>query len=138
MIARILMAGSAGVILTLGTIHLVYTFHGTRLAPRDAAVQEKMQQGSLVLSGEINVWKAWIGFNASHSLGLILFGLVYGYLALRKSEVLFRSPFLLVVGLFMLLGMIVLARLYWFSAPVRGVSLALLCYVGSIVVSWLK
>src|SRR5437868_1564403 len=75
MIARILMTASAGVILALGMIHLVYTFHGPKLAPRDPSVQEKMQQGSLVLSGEINVWKAWVGFNASHSFGLVLFGL---------------------------------------------------------------
>jgi hypothetical protein len=138
MIARILMTASAGVILALGMIHLVYTFHGPKLAPRDPSIQEKMQQGSLVLSGEINVWKAWVGFNASHSFGLILFGLLYGYFALAKSDVLFRSSFLLAVGLGMLLGLLVLARLYWFSAPVRGVFAALLCYIASIVVSWVS
>jgi hypothetical protein len=35
------------------------------------------------------MWKAWVGFNASHSYGAILFGLVYGYLASMSSEVVF-------------------------------------------------
>jgi hypothetical protein len=39
-----------------------------------------------------------VGFNASHSMGLILFGLVFGYLALAHRQLLFQSPFLLVVG----------------------------------------
>jgi hypothetical protein len=35
------------------------------------------------------MWKAWIGFNASHSFGLILFGTVYAYLALAHGSFLF-------------------------------------------------
>ncbi len=48
------------------------------------------------------MWRCWMGFNASHSMGLILFGLIYGYLALAHDQLLFRSPFLLLVGLVML------------------------------------
>ena len=33
--ARILMLLSASIIFTLGAIHLVYTFWGTNLTPRD-------------------------------------------------------------------------------------------------------
>jgi hypothetical protein len=47
-----------------------------------------------VISRETTMWKAWIGFNASHSLGAILFGLVYGYLALAHPAFLFPIPFL--------------------------------------------
>ena len=84
------------------------------------------------------MWKAWVGFNASHGFGLILFGLIYGYLALSKSVFLFRSPFLLVTGFGMLSSLLVLARLYWFAIPFWGVFLALLCYLGSIAVSRLS
>ena len=35
------------------------------------------------------MWRAWVGFNATHSLGLILFGALYGYLATRHSAWLF-------------------------------------------------
>jgi hypothetical protein len=135
MIARMLMAASAAVILVLGMLHLAYTLRGPNLVPRDPALQQQMERGSLVLNGQINVWKAWIGFNASHSLGLILFGLIYGHLAWSKSDVLFHSPFLLVSGLGMLCGWLVLARLYWFSVPFWGVLLAVFCYLGSVGVS---
>ena len=53
------------------------------------------------------------GLHASHSMGLILFGLVFGFLALAHSQALFRSPFLLVVGLAMLGGFVVLCRVYF-------------------------
>jgi hypothetical protein len=137
-IARILMTGSAGVILALGIVHLVYTFRGPKLTPRDPAVQERMQQVSPVLTSETTMWKAWIGFNASHSLGLMLFGIIYGYLAISKSDFLFRSPFLLAIGFGMLLALVVLGKLYWFSVPFWGVCLSFLCYIGSIAFSRLS
>jgi hypothetical protein len=81
------------------------------------------------------VWRAWIGFNASHSLCAIFFGLVFGYLALGESGLLFRSLFLQLLGLGVLVAFVVLARLYWFSIPLFGVSLALGCHVAGLVVA---
>ena len=34
---------------------------------------------------ETTMWRCWVGFNASHSMGLILFGLAFGYLALAHD-----------------------------------------------------
>ena len=113
--ARILMVLSASIILTLGVVHLVYTFWGPKLTPRDPALQISMSQISPVITNETTMWRCWVGFNASHSMGLILFGLVFGYLALAHGQLLFRSPFLLVVGLAMLGGMVVLCKVYFFS-----------------------
>ena len=73
-----------------------------------------------------------MGFNASHSMGLILFGLVFGFLALAHGKLLFQSPFLLVVGLAMLGGFVVLCKVYFFSVPLIGISISLACYVASI------
>jgi hypothetical protein len=87
------------------------------------------------MTNETTMWRCWVGFNASHSLGLILFGLVFGYLALAHGQLLFRSPFLLVVGLAMLGGVVVLCKVYFFSWPLRGVSIALACYVASVALS---
>ena len=74
------------------------------------------------------MWRAWIGFNASHSYGAILFGAVYGYLAVLHSAFLFQSWFLLAVGLLLLVGYAVLGKLYWFSIPFRGIVLAAVLY----------
>jgi hypothetical protein len=58
---------------------------------------------SLIGEHRSRLSKSWMGFNASHSLAPILFGLVYGYLALSKGNILFGSPFLLATGCGMLL-----------------------------------
>jgi hypothetical protein len=133
--AKILMVLSAGIVFTLGVMHLVYTFWGPMLTPRDPALQISMSQIAPVITKETTMWRCWIGFNASHSMGLILFGVVFGFLAMAHGELLFQSPFLLVVGLAMLVGFVALSKLYFFSAPLMGVSISLACYVASIVLS---
>jgi hypothetical protein len=133
--ARILMVLSANIVLTLGVLHLVYTFWGPNLTPRDSALQISMSQSSPIITRETTMWRCWVGFNASHSLGLILFGLVFGYLALAHGQLLFRSPFLLIVGLAMLGGIVVLCKVYFFSVPLTGVSISLACYMASIALS---
>jgi hypothetical protein len=133
--AKILMALSAGIAFTLGVVHLVYTFWGTKLTPRDPALQVSMTQIAPVITKDTTMWRCWVGFNATHSMALILFGLVFGFLAVAHGELLFQSRFLLVVGVAMLGGFVVLSKVYFFSAPLLGMSLALACYLASIVAS---
>jgi hypothetical protein len=134
-IAPLLVAASAAIVLLLGLLHLLYTFHGPKLLPRDRELQTRMQEVSPVITRETTMWKGWIGFNASHSCAILLFGTVYGYLALAHSEFLFRSVFLLTVGLIFLLGYIILAKKYFFSRPLAGVLLATVFYVLGLIVS---
>ncbi len=129
-----LIASSAAIVLLLGVIHLLYTFRGSKLLPRDAELQTHMQAVSPVISRQTSMWKAWIGFNASHSCGAILFGLVYGYLALAQSAVLFESTFLLAVGLLLLTAYAFLGKLYWFSVPYRGVLAAGALYLAAMLI----
>lgn len=67
------------------------------------------------------MWKAWIGFNASHSLGALLFAAVYGYLAAFELTFLLSSTFLVCLSLAVLGSYLILARLYWFKAPFLGI-----------------
>ena len=135
MAQKILMVLSASIMFTLGVVHLFYTFYGANLTPRDPALQISMRQSSPIVTNETTMWRCWVGFNASHSMGLMLFGLVFGFLALAHDQLLFQSPFLLVVGLAMLGAFVVLCKVYWFSAPFTGVSISLACYVASIALS---
>ena len=123
------MAGSAAIALFLGSLHLLYTFRGPKLLPRDATLQQRMSEVTPVLTRETTMWKAWVGFNASHSFGAMLFGLVYGYLALAHPAFLFGSTFLVMVGLLLLVGYAFLGKRYWFSIPFRGILASLLLYV---------
>ena len=127
--SKYFIAFASVVMAALGSIHLLYTFWGTRLFPRDPAVQAAMNATSLRLTAETTMWKAWLGFNASHSICAIFFGLVYGYLALAHPDFLLRSLYLQALGFAVLVGFVILARLYWFSVPFLGVSIALGSYV---------
>jgi hypothetical protein len=135
-LAPSLVAASATIILLLGLVHLVYTFHGRKLHPRDADLETRLKQVSPVLTRETTMWRAWVGFNASHSFGAILFGAVYGYLAVVHSAFLFQSRFLLLLGLLLLAVYVFLGKLYWFSVPFRGIVLATVLYVAALIVRW--
>jgi len=135
MAAVVLMTLSAGILFALGLLHLVYTFRGLKLTPRDPALKIRMSEISPIISKETTMWRAWVGFNASHGMGAILFGLIYGFLATLHGQLLFQSPFLLVVGLAMVSGFFGIAKICWFSIPFTGIGISLACYVASIIMS---
>jgi hypothetical protein len=133
--SSVFISASAGIILFLGLTHLFYTFRGPMLHPRDPDLTAKMASVSPVISQETTIWQLWVGFNATHSFGLILFGALYAYLAMRHSEFLFHSWFLLALGCALLLGYAFVARLYFFTGPFRGVALAIGLYLCGIVLN---
>ena len=116
--------------------HLRLTFRGNALHPRDPEVKARLEQELLVITRNTTMWKTWIGFNASHSFGAILFGLVYGDLALVEPAALFGSGFLSTVGLAFLLGYAFLGWRYWFEVPFRGIALATVLYAAALLVRW--
>ena len=70
------------------------------------------------------MWRAWVGFNASHSLGAMLFAAFYGYLAIFELNFLLSSPFLVALSLLALISYLALARCYWFKVPFIGISIS--------------
>ena len=133
MASKILMALSAGIVFVLGVLHLIYTFSGSGLLPHDPGLQATLSQAHLSITKETTVLRAWTGFNASHGIGLLFFGLIFSFLALSHNELLFGSVYLLAVGFAVLVGFCVLSKLYWFSIPSVGLLISLACYVASIV-----
>jgi hypothetical protein len=134
-IKTILLGTSALIPLVLGSLHLTYTYWGPKLLPRDAGVIDAMKATTMVITRETSVWQAWIGFNTTHSMSLILFGLVYGYFALARPDVLIGSPFLQAVGLLTLAAFLVLSRAYFFSIPLAGMAIATALYLGGVVLA---
>lgn len=129
----ILMALAAVIALGLGTAHMALTFVGSRLKPRPRELEESMRQARLGITRETNLWRVWLGLNSTHSLGLLLFGLTYGYLALEVPDVLRGSGYLQGLGLGTLGAYAVLARLYFFSVPRRWIQIATALYVSGLV-----
>ena len=72
------------------------------------------------------------GLNAAYGQAQILFDVS---LALAHGEMLFRSAFLLAVGLVTVCGYVAMSRFYFFSSPLMGTGLALACYVASVVIA---
>lgn len=132
--APMLMVASALVVGLLGAIHLLYTFRGNKLFPRDTHLERQMALVSPVLTRQTTMWKAWVGFNASHGLGAVFFSLVYGYLALRHADLLFGSTYLLALGFALLSGYLYLAWNYWFSVPLVGIGLSTVLYAWAVLV----
>jgi hypothetical protein len=131
-----LIVASAAIPFVFGLMHLLFTFHGSKLTPRDDELQARMRQVSPVITRQTTMWKAWVGFNASHSYGLILFGSVYGCLAIAHGDFLFQSWFLLALGAATLLGYVFIAKRYFFRTPLRGLLLATFLYALALVFRW--
>lgn len=131
----IFFVSSASVIFALGALHLIFTFRSNRFHPRDAALLVRLQEVSPIITRQTSMWKAWVGFNASHSYGAILFGLIYGYLALIQPVVLLSSWFLMPLGLVVLFAYLFLAWRYWFSTPFWGIVIAIVFYVLGLIVN---
>jgi len=76
------------------------------------------------------MWRAWIGFNFSHSLGLLLVaGLAIWAGSRTDSLPVGITPGLTLIGCVYL----VLCLLYWFRAPAIGVAIGTACFV----VAWI-
>ncbi len=66
-------------------------------------------------------------------MAAMFYGLIYNFLAVAHSSLLFSSPYLLVVGLLMVGGFVALAKAYRFSIPFAGTGISL--DVASIIAS---
>jgi hypothetical protein len=133
LLAQTLVAASAAIFLFLGTMHLIYTFASRKFSPRDAELESQLKLISPVISRQTTMWRAWIGFNASHSIGAMLFGLLYGYFALTHFDFLVNSLFMSTLGALFIVSFLVLAKLYWFRIPLIGIGTSLVLYVLGLV-----
>ena len=129
MIAILLILGGA-VFVVLGGLHAVYTLLDLRdprwLVPVDPSVAKAMANTALRLSGGgTDMWRAWIGFNFSHSLGLLLVGALGIWAGARiKTFPAGILPVLTLIGCIYL----VLCLLYWFRAPAVDVAIGTGCF----------
>jgi hypothetical protein len=137
MIATLLMLGGT-VFGVLGALHAVYTLldlrNPRRLVPVDPSVAHAMANSALRLSGgRTDMWRAWIGFNFSHSLGVLLVAGLAFWAGSRFNTLPLGiiTPVLTLIGCFYL----VLALLYWFRSPAIGVAVGTACFAAAWVLS---
>lgn len=126
--SSLLLLSACAVLGGFGAVHLLFTYRGHRLDPRDPDLRIAMERSHLVITRQTTMWRAVKGFNASHSLGMLAVALIYGDLVLLHPQVLAGSPFLAGLGMAILLAYLGLARRYFFSIPFRGMTLACVLY----------
>ena len=127
MAAASLIAGGA-IYALLGFVHALYTWmdiaHPRRLVPDDRTVAEAMAgTGVRLARGGTTMWRAWVGFNFSHSLGAVLFGvgcIAVGWLLTPGAVP--RTALLIPVAVSALY--LVMAIKYWFRIPAAGTAIA--------------
>ncbi len=131
--AQILIITGAAIFGILGTVHLISIFFTSKFDPFDLSVKEAMQATSPVLTRETTVWKAWIGFNASHSLGAMLIAAFYIPLVLQSFAVIENSLWFTWLPVVTGLSYLFLAKKYWFKIPFIGVLVSTACFIGAAV-----
>jgi len=128
---KLLILIGSSIFLVLGSLHLIYTFFTNKFDPNDIETRKAMNATNPRITKETTLWKAWVGFNASHSIGAMFFGSATIYLALFQFSILVESTFYVLLCTFNSLFYLYLARKYWFSVPIIGISLATFCFVAS-------
>jgi hypothetical protein len=121
--------------LFLGITHAIATprtlEESKGLSPRDQAFRHSMTQQTVLLTRRTNLWLTWVGFNLSHSLGAVLFGVVV--LLVGRSAASFAAnwpafvPLAIVVsGAYLAIGLC-----YWFRTPIVGITMSSVCFASS-------
>ena len=129
MTAKYLWELGSLIITVLGTIHLYYTFFTDKFSSKNPNIVSEMKKSNPKLTRETTIWRAWIGFNASHSSGAMFIGIVNFYLALNYFSLLESDHLLLVFNILTVGFYVWLAKKYWFKIPLIGILITLFCYL---------
>ena len=130
---NLLAIASAAVFALLGVLHLVYTLHdfGERpryFRPRDETLLPAMRQTTTAIArGGRDYWSGILGFNLSHSIGVLLFALLI--VLTTQYGIGWLKPVLVVIGL----AFAGIAWRCWFRIPMWG------CLIGTalMVTAWI-
>ncbi len=133
----LLLAFGGSIFVLFGTLHGVFTLGDIRtprrFAPEDPSVIAAMSgTGMRLARGGTTMWRAWIGFNLSHSVGAILFGAMDMALGWRL-EAFSPPPALLLIPVLVGLIYLGIGLRYWFRVPTTGIAVA----TGSFAAAWL-
>jgi hypothetical protein len=141
-VARSLVAVGAALFIAMGAVHGLFTlrdvFDPKAFTPTDGSVRQAMQGAKLAFNRRANVWLAWLGFNLSHSLGLLVFGGVALMLGWRHFGVFADSLVVQALTILVAACYFVLSVRFWFWGPALGSGTALLCFLLSAFLCWAR
>ena len=118
-------AMSGGIYAILGVLHLIYTLHDFGGRPRyfrplDRSLLPAMRNTNTAIAPTgRDYWSGILGFNLSHSIGVLVFALLI--LVTAQYQISWLKPILVLVGL----AFTVIAWRCWFNTPMLG------CLIGT-------
>jgi hypothetical protein len=134
-LSRYLYLAGALPYLVLGAAHAIATPRAPTdvkgLAPSDPHLAEAMTRSGLRLTRRTDMWRAWVGFNLSHSLGVLAFG---GFIVVTgRSAPVFaaHAPAAVPLALAVAAGYLWLGLRYWFRTPIIGCALSAALFLAS-------
>lgn len=134
LISQILLISGASIFGLLGAIHLIYTFFSNKFYASDNAVTSAMQKTSLMITKETTLWNAWLGFNASHSLGMMIVPAIYIPLIVYHYNIIQQSVWFTMLPILIAVSYLALAKKYWFKIPFVGILISTVCFIGAAVI----
>jgi hypothetical protein len=120
-----------GMALVHGVVSTIDVFRPTQFTPGDDSVRLTMKSTTVrFLRARATMWDAWLGFNISHSLGMLVFGSVAVWLGLNLEHVRVSSA---VLALPVIIGFayFFLSVRFWFHAPAIASGVATICFVAA-------
>jgi hypothetical protein len=134
-LSRYLFLAGAVPFVVLGVVHALFTplspDRPRPLSPADPQLTERMSRTPLRLTRRADMWKCWVGFNLSHSVGLLVLGIMV--VLVGRNETVFRheGPIFAPVALVGATLYVVLGLRYWFRTPIAGSAIGAALFLAS-------
>ena len=133
MIAKYLWEIGSIIMVVMGIMHLHATFFTNEFSSRNEKMVEDMKTSFPIFTEETTMWKAWIGFHAAFSNGVIFIGIINFYLAVQYFTVLQSDYFFFLFNILTLGFYVWIAKKYWFKTPFIGALMVLICFIASYI-----
>jgi hypothetical protein len=130
---KVLFLAGSLLFAALGLAHAALTLRDLRtprsFVPTDDSVRVAMAGAPLRLAPQTTIWKAWVGFNLSHSLGLVIFGALLAALAEDDFTFVARSGFVKTASVVVSVLYFWMAVRFWFWVPAAVSAAGAACFV---------
>ena len=133
MIEKYLWATGSFILMIMGTLHLYGTLFTPFMHPRNEKLIPEMKLATLKMSDKLTLWKSWIGFNATHSAGVIFLGASNLYITSKYGEILQHDLILPSLTIVVVSFYCWVAWRYWFKIVTSLLVVALIFLLTSFV-----
>jgi hypothetical protein len=134
-ISRYLFLAGALPYLVLGTAHAMATPLTPRqrrgLTPRDPQLAEAMTRTAVLLTRRTDMWRCWVGFNLSHSLGVLVLGAAVVLVGISPERFARDAAVFLPLATCAAAAYFLIGLRYWFRTPILGCLISLTLFVSS-------